>query len=111
MAKEELLTIEGVVEEILPDGRFAVTRTSFYVLGSGYTAWQRFDHNRIELVPEKSRYRPGDTARIMIKSPWESATALLTTEREGVRSFCDSYHELLHCIETKLQRMDGGTSG
>jgi transaldolase len=23
-------------------------------------------------------------------------------EREGVRSFCDSYHELLHCIESKL---------
>ena len=23
-------------------------------------------------------------------------------EREGVRSFCDSYHELLSCIETKL---------
>jgi transaldolase len=32
-------------------------------------------------------------------------------EREGVRSFCDSYHDLLDCIETKLQRMDGGTSG
>jgi transaldolase len=25
-------------------------------------------------------------------------------EREGVRSFCDSYHVLLDCIETKLQR-------
>jgi transaldolase len=25
-------------------------------------------------------------------------------EREGVRSFCDSYHALLDCIETKLQR-------
>jgi transaldolase len=24
-------------------------------------------------------------------------------EREGVRSFCDSYHELLDCIETKLE--------
>jgi transaldolase len=24
-------------------------------------------------------------------------------EREGVRSFCDSYHELLACIESKLQ--------
>ena len=24
-------------------------------------------------------------------------------EREGVRSFCDSYHELLDCIATKLQ--------
>jgi alpha-2-macroglobulin len=68
------------------DGRFAVTRTSFYVLGAGYTAWERFDHNRIELVPERRTYKPGDTARIMIQSPWEKATALVTTEREGIRS-------------------------
>jgi uncharacterized protein YfaS (alpha-2-macroglobulin family) len=67
-------------------GRFAVTKTSFYVLGSGYTAWQRYDHNRIELVADKPRYKPGDTARIMIQSPWEQATALVTTEREGIRS-------------------------
>jgi transaldolase len=26
-------------------------------------------------------------------------------EREGVRSFCDSYHELLDCIETKTDRI------
>ena len=25
-------------------------------------------------------------------------------EREGVRSFCDSYHDLLSCVETKAQR-------
>jgi transaldolase len=25
-------------------------------------------------------------------------------EREGVRSFCDSYHDLLECIETKVQQ-------
>jgi uncharacterized protein YfaS (alpha-2-macroglobulin family) len=67
-------------------GRYAVTTTSFYVLGSGYTAWERFDHNRIELVGDKPRYKPGDTARIMIQSPWERATALVTTEREGIRS-------------------------
>ncbi|HXE79584.1 MAG TPA: MG2 domain-containing protein [Vicinamibacterales bacterium] len=66
--------------------RRAVTRTSFYVLGEGYTAWARFDHNRIELVPERKTYRPGETARIMIQSPWEEATALVTTEREGIRS-------------------------
>ena len=68
------------------DGRFAVTRTRFYVLGEGYTAWARFDHNRIELVPERQTWKPGDTARIMIQSPWEQATALVTTEREGIRS-------------------------
>ncbi len=67
-------------------GRFAVTTTSFYALGDGYTAWARFDHNRIELVPERKTYKPGETARIMIQSPWEQATALVTTEREGIRS-------------------------
>ena len=55
-------------------GRFTVTRESFYALGRGYTAWQRYDHNRIDLVAERSTYKPGDTARIMIQSPWEQAT-------------------------------------
>jgi len=68
------------------DGRFAVTRTSFYVLGEGYTAWERFDHNRMQLVPERQTWKPGETARIMVQSPWERATALVTTEREGIRS-------------------------
>ena len=67
-------------------GRYTVTRQSFYSLGSGYTAWARYDHNRIDLVAEKETYRPGETARIMIQSPWERATALLTVEREGIRS-------------------------
>jgi len=77
-----------VLEATARDGnkRYTVTRTSFYALGDGYTAWARFDHNRIDLVPEKRTYKPGDTARIMIQSPWEQATALVTTEREGVRS-------------------------
>jgi alpha-2-macroglobulin len=68
------------------NGRYTVTRESFYSLGSGYTAWERYDHNRIDLVAEKETYRPGETARIMIQSPWEHATALLTVEREGIRT-------------------------
>jgi uncharacterized protein YfaS (alpha-2-macroglobulin family) len=67
--------------------RTTTTTEWFYALGGGYTAWERYDHNRIDLIPEKKKYKPGDTARIMIKSPWESATALLTTEREGVRTW------------------------
>ncbi|MGH9310810.1 MAG: alpha-2-macroglobulin family protein, partial [Vicinamibacterales bacterium] len=76
--------LEAIARE--STGRFAVTRTSFYAIGSGYTAWRRYDHNRIDIVADKPRYKPGDTARIMIQSPWEQATALVTTEREGVRS-------------------------
>ena len=67
-------------------GRYTVTRASFYALGAGYTAWPRYDHNRIDLVAERSTYRPGETARVMIQSPWEQATALVTTEREGIRT-------------------------
>jgi hypothetical protein len=64
----------------------AITQMPFYALGAGYTAWERYDHNRIDLVPEQETYKPGDTAHLMIKSPWEQATALLTVEREGIRS-------------------------
>ncbi len=67
-------------------GHLTTTKLSFYAIGDGYTAWTRYDHNRIDLVPEHKTYKPGDQARIMIKSPWEHATALVTTEREGVRS-------------------------
>jgi alpha-2-macroglobulin len=67
-------------------GHKTSTRIDFYAVGEGYTAWERYDHNRIDLVPEKKTYKPGDTARIMVKSPWEHATALLTTEREWVRT-------------------------
>jgi uncharacterized protein YfaS (alpha-2-macroglobulin family) len=76
--------ITAVAKDV--EGHSTTTRTSFYSLGAGYTAWERFDHNRINLVPEKATYKPGDSARIMIQSPWERATALLTTEREGVRT-------------------------
>lgn len=69
------------------DGRTTRTETRFYALGDGYTAWQRYDHNRITLEPERQTWSPGETARVMIQSPWEHATALLTVEREGIRRY------------------------
>jgi uncharacterized protein YfaS (alpha-2-macroglobulin family) len=69
------------------DGRSTRTEVSFYGTGRGYTAWERYDHNRINLEPEKKTWKPGETARLMIQSPWETATALLTVEREGVRRY------------------------
>jgi uncharacterized protein YfaS (alpha-2-macroglobulin family) len=69
------------------DGHSTRTDTEFYGLGQGYTAWERFDHNRITLQPEKKTWKPGENARVMIESPWETATALLTVEREGVRHY------------------------
>lgn len=62
------------------------TEAFFYATGSGYVAWERTDDDRIDLVPERTNYRPGETARLMVQSPYEEATALITVEREGILS-------------------------
>jgi len=68
-------------------GHTTRTERGVYGLGKGYTAWERYDHNRIKLEPEKQTWKPGEKARVMIQSPWETATALLTVEREGIRRY------------------------
>ncbi|HVM95914.1 MAG TPA: alpha-2-macroglobulin family protein, partial [Candidatus Acidoferrales bacterium] len=40
--------------------------------------------DRIDLIPEKRRYEPGETARFQVRMPFREATALITSEREGV---------------------------
>lgn len=61
-----------------------LTETSFYVSGSDYVAWPRQEDNIVELIKDKNEYKPGETARIIVKSPYEKATALVTWEREYV---------------------------
>jgi uncharacterized protein YfaS (alpha-2-macroglobulin family) len=65
-------------------GNAVGSSATLYMFGQGYSAW-RFDRgNRIELIPERGSYAPGETARILVKSPWESALALVTVERSGI---------------------------
>ncbi len=75
-----VLTAEG------QDGRKnrIVTSTYVYVTGSDYVAWERQDDDALELVPDAKAYKPGQTARILIKSPYEKAKALITVERESI---------------------------
>lgn len=65
-------------------GRKIETHTSFYASGADYVAWARGENDSVELVPDKKTYKPGDTARILVKSPYESCQALVTVERELV---------------------------
>ncbi|MFA5137673.1 MAG: MG2 domain-containing protein [Elusimicrobiota bacterium] len=65
-------------------GRRSSSGVLFYVIGKGEAWWAREDTDIIELVPEKKDYKPGDTAQIMVKSPYENARAMVTLEREGV---------------------------
>lgn len=57
--------------------------SSVYVTGGDVT-WARSDTRTLELVPDKTRYAPGETARVLVKAPRAGMHALLTVEREGV---------------------------
>jgi len=65
-------------------GRAARTSGTFYVAGKGDAWWAQENSDIVEMVPDKRIYRPGETARILVKSPWDKAEALITVEREGI---------------------------
>lgn len=56
----------------------------FTVSGGNPAAWPRFDQDRIEVVTDKATYAPGDVARLVVQTPFDSARGLLTIERDGV---------------------------
>ncbi len=60
--------------------------TYAYALGEGEAGWLERDDMALELVPDKKSYEVGDTARILIKSPFKEADALVTVERSGIYS-------------------------
>lgn len=55
-----------------------------YAIGPSAVSWELSDDQRLELVPEKARYAPGETARILVKAPKPGLSALVTAERETV---------------------------
>lgn len=65
-------------------GNAIMSDAYFYVSGSDYVAWERSDDDRIELIADAKSYKPGQTARIIVKNPYEEAVALVSVEREGV---------------------------
>jgi uncharacterized protein YfaS (alpha-2-macroglobulin family) len=47
-------------------------------------AWHLSEQDRVELVVDRSGYRAGDTAKVLIQSPYRRAWGLVTVERDGV---------------------------
>jgi uncharacterized protein YfaS (alpha-2-macroglobulin family) len=67
-------------------GRIAATRFRFYVSGAGWVRWGSDDVDAINLTTDRQSYAPGETAKIMIRSPLEKGKYLLTLERENIIS-------------------------
>lgn len=64
-------------------GRLVKTIVTRHIYGAQEYPWAYDAGIRIKLVPEKQRYAPGDTARLLVLSPIEGQ-ALVTVEHEKV---------------------------
>lgn len=65
-------------------GNTAVATSSVWVVGGDDWWFEPANHDRIDLVPEKKRYEPGETAKFQLRMPFRRASVLVTVEREGV---------------------------
>jgi uncharacterized protein YfaS (alpha-2-macroglobulin family) len=61
-------------------GRETASESFFYVSGDGPVVWNYKNPVQIDLVSDKSSYQPGDTARILVKTPI-SGEAFVSIER------------------------------
>jgi alpha-2-macroglobulin len=63
-----------------------VLASSFsWVSSTSYVSWRQANDESVDLVPEQTDYSVGDTAKILITSPYQSTSeALISIERGGI---------------------------
>ena len=69
-----------------PEKRAVATDLEFYASGSGWVRWGSDDADTISLSADKALYSPGDTAKVLVRSPLPKGRYLVTVEREGIFS-------------------------
>jgi len=74
-------------------------RSAAYVWVSDreFVNWRRENTDRISLIADKKSYRPGETAQILIPSPYQGATTALLTIERG------------HILEHRILQLEGNS--
>ncbi len=65
-------------------GNASVANREIWVAGNDDWWFDATDNDRIDLLPEKKSYEPGDKARFQLRMPFKEADVLVTVEREGI---------------------------
>ncbi|SKC77805.1 Uncharacterized conserved protein YfaS, alpha-2-macroglobulin family [Burkholderia sp. CF099] len=76
------------------EGHASMAATSVWVTREEDLWFGGQNTDRIDVLPEKSAYEPGETARFQVRMPFRFATALVAVEREGI-------------VETHVVKLDG----
>ena len=76
--------VELIAEAQDAQGHPAEAAASVWITKQGELWFAQDNDDRIDVLPEKKRYEPGETARLQVRMPFREATALVAVEREGV---------------------------
>ncbi|CAK7053633.1 MAG: hypothetical protein DELT_01116 [Desulfovibrio sp.] len=88
-------------------GRENIAVTRVYVPGPGSDWVYSQPGRRLEFLHEDAVHQPGETARVILKNPFETATALVALERDGVlRSFVVEVTGAAPLLEIPLEKTD-----
>jgi hypothetical protein len=77
--------IEGVTTDA--QGRRTITTLRMWVAGPGVRFPGRGDENQarsVEMIPDRERYAVGDTARILLRLPFQPVRGVVTIGRNGI---------------------------
>ncbi|WP_244084569.1 hypothetical protein [Desulforhabdus sp. TSK] len=77
-----ILRLTASIEDT--QGRTHKTVLQRWVTGRGPVLWESIPGNLLDVYPEKSDYRVGETARFLVQNPFPGGKALITVERFGV---------------------------
>jgi uncharacterized protein YfaS (alpha-2-macroglobulin family) len=78
--------VELVVTAKDAQGNSIQAASSVYITRQGELWFGGENHDRMDLLPEKKSYQPGETAKFQVRMPFRFATALVAVEREGILS-------------------------
>lgn len=76
--------VELVATATDAQGRSSQAASTVWVTKQGELWFGGEDHDRIDVLPEKKNYEPGEVAQFQVRSPFRFATALVAVEREGI---------------------------
>jgi uncharacterized protein YfaS (alpha-2-macroglobulin family) len=98
MRCEAVLQSTGQIELIAqgadPAGRVQRAARSLWVTRAGELWFAQDNDDRIDVLPERRQWQPGETARLQVRMPYREALALVSVEREGI-------------LHAELQRLSG----
>lgn len=86
-------------------GRAHATEIGAWVIGKGQVVWNTDNDDQLEIVPEQTTYRIGDTARYLIQNPYPGARALVTVERYGVlKQWTETFASSTPVLELEIEK-------